>query len=358
MPTDVIMPALEMSQDEGTLVRWLKAEGDHVEKGEPLMEIETDKAMLEIEAPGSGTLCNITTQDGDEVPVGEVIAVLVKEGEEVPPLPQTARQEQRTEEKPSAASSSPTRADPGPDATAPRPVRASPKAKRLARQLGIDLATVIGSGPDGTIQVSDLEGSPDQQTAPSADPAEYTSVPIKGMRKVIAERMQASYRTAPHISLSLSVDTSLVQQRIEEAARGDGPSPKFTSILTEAVSTTLKEHPLLNAHLIDQEIRQFHDVHLGVAVALDEGLVVPVIRNADQKPVLQIQSELQDLAERARNRRLQPEEMKGSTFTISNLGMYGIEQFTAIINPPEVGILSVGAVVQTPVAQLASPQMP
>ena len=343
MATEVIMPALEMSQEQGVLVRWLKSEGEFVARGEPLMEIETDKAVMEIEASASGTLANVTAREGDEVPVGQGIAWLLGEGEAAPspaagaPRPQppstrpgTAR---RTRETKTRTRSSARRGR----------VRASPRARKMARKLGIDLASVTGSGPRGAILPRDLEAHAAASKAAVAEEQEYRVVPIKGTRRSIARRTIESYRNAPHISLSLSLDVTDLQARTT-------PQRRLTPCLLKAVAGALLKHSRLNAHLVEEEIREFPSVHLGVAVSLEDGLVVPVLRNVEQKGIEQIQTELADLAHRSRKRTLQPEEMKGSTFSVSNLGMYGIEQFTSILNPPEVGILSVGTVRPLPVA--------
>ena len=343
MATEVIMPALEMSQEQGVLVRWLKSEGEFVARGEPLMEIETDKAVMEIEASASGILSNVTAREGDEVPVGQGIAWLLNEGEAAPPPAVGASRPQRPSARPGTA-----RRERGTKTPARSParrgrVRATPRARKLARKLGIDLAAVTGTGPKGAILPRDLEA---HQTASKKDDAaesEYRAVPIKGTRRSIARRTSESYRNAPHITLSLSLDVTELQARTT-------PQRRLTPCLLKAVAEALLKHPRLNAHVVEEEIREFPSVHLGVAVSLDDGLVVPVLRNVERKEIERIQTELADLAHRSRKRTLQPEEMKGSTFSVSNLGMYGIEQFTSILNPPEVGILSVGTVRAVPVA--------
>ncbi len=355
MATEVIMPALEMSQETGLLVQWLKSEGESVDQGEPLMEIETDKAVMEIEASASGILSNVTAQPGDEVPVGQVIAWLLEEGEKPP-----ARRQGFTPKEPEQAGT-PAIDVPRVKVAGPKPsppqqgrVRASPKTRRMARELGIDLSGVVGSGPGGAILPGDLSGKAASPPAEGGDQGEYQVVAIKGTRRTVAQRTQKSYRTAPHIFLSLAIDVGelLGQPRGDREGPGGqaAPPPGLTSLLLKSVAESLLKHPRLNAHLVGEEIREFKSVHLGIAVALEEGLVVPVLRRAELKGAGEIQSELEDLATRARERRLQLEEMQGSTFTVSNLGMYGIHHFTSIVNLPEVGILSVGAVCQTPIA--------
>ena len=342
MATEVIMPALEMSQEQGVLVRWLKSEGEFVARGEPLMEIETDKAVMEIEAAGSGVLSNVTAQEGDEIPVGQGIAWLLSEGEAAPSPTAGAPGKQRPSTRPATA----RRARGTKTGTRTRSrrgrVRASPRARKMARKLGIDLATVTGSGPKGAILPRDLEAHEAASKKDAAAELEYRVIPIQGTRRSIARRTSDSYRNAPHISLSLALDVTDLQATTT-------PQRRLTPCLLKAVADALMKHPRLNAHLVEEEIREFRSVHLGVAVSLEDGLVVPVLRNVEQKGIERIQTELADLADRSRKRTLQPEEMKGSTFSVSNLGMYGIEQFTSILNPPEVGILSVGTVRSVPV---------
>lgn len=342
MATEVIMPALEMSQEQGVLVRWLKSEGEFVARGEPLMEIETDKAVMEIEAAASGILSNVIAREGDEIPVGQGIAWLLKEGEAAPSPAVRATRPQRPSTRPGTARREPHTKTPTRSPSRRGRVRASPRARKMARKLGIDLATVTGSGPKGAILPRDLEAHQAAARKDDAAELEYRVVPVKGTRRSIARRTQESYRNAPHISLSLSLDVTGLQARTT-------PQRRLTPCLLKAVADALLKHPRLNAHLVEEEIREFQPVHLGVAVSLEDGLVVPVVRNVERKGVERIQTELADLAERSRKRTLQPEEMKGSTFSVSNLGMYGIEQFTSILNPPEVGILSVGTVRPLPV---------
>ena len=342
MATEVIMPALEMSQEQGVLVRWFKSEGEFVARGEPLMEIETDKAVMEIEAAASGVLSNVTAREGDEIPVGQGIAWLLSEGEAAPSPAVGAPGKQRPSTRPATA----RRARGTKTGTRTRSrrgrVRASPRARKMARKLGIDLATVTGSGPKGAILPRDLEAHEAASKKDAATELEYRVIPIQGTRRSIARRTSDSYRNAPHISLSLSLDVTDLQARTT-------PQRRLTPCLLKAVADALMKHPRLNAHLVEEEIREFRAVHLGVAVSLEDGLVVPVLRNVEQKGIERIQTELADLADRSRKRTLQPDEMKGSTFSVSNLGMYGIEQFTSILNPPEVGILSVGTVRSVPV---------
>ncbi len=403
----VVMPALEMAQDTGTLLRWLKSEGEQVQRGEPLMEIETDKVTLEIESGGSGVLTQVSAGPGDEVPVGQVIALLLAEGEAaavaapaaVRPAPaKPASPASPVAAKPAAASRTPAAVAASPlarrlaaehgvdlselpatsgriskadvlawlqrEATAAdQRVLASPKARRLAAERGIELATLSGSGPQGAVLAGDVQAAaPEVAAAPAVIAADAAAaadevlrvVPLTGMRGAIAARTQASARTAPHISLTLSADMSealRLQQQLGPAVQAaSGHKLTLTTLLARAVAATLKTHSRLNAHLLKDEIREFRPVHLGVAVALADGLLVPVMRDCAAMGLAQLQASLQQLAQRARARTLTATELRGATFTLSNLGMYGIEHFSAIINPPEVAILSVGAVQQRVVA--------
>ena len=362
MTKEVVMPALEMAQDTGLLIRWLKNEGEQVNQGEPLMEIETDKAIMEIEAPATGILSKVTAKPGEEIPVGQVIALLV-------PSNKTSKKRQVLTQKDHSLSKEPLQKDSETPPTGspvqcdeksvksppenPSEILASPKARRLAREYGVDLSNISGSGPGGAILATDFLNP---QTAPDKMPPEeeYSVVPIRGMRKAIAERMQSSYKTAPHISLSLSINMNKLQElrhHFNETAKKPSRTPlKLTPILCKAIGLALLKFPRLNAQLVGNEIREFKSVNLAVAVSLEEGLLVPVIRGIENKGLPEIQSELKNLVKRAQQRLLKPKEMKNSTFTFSNLGMYDIEEFSSILNPPEVGILSTGMIKEKPIS--------
>lgn len=359
---EIVMPALEMAQEHGLLVRWLKAEGEFVQKGEPLMEIETDKALTEIESPDSGTLSQISAQPGDEVPVGRVIAVLLplSAGTTVPKTLDDADAQRTGSERAPGSEQEPRQVsqvaapDPVPMAegrASPRRILASPKARRLAAEANIDLNMVEGSGPGKAVLPEDVFRLSAQKSTLAVP--EYTAIAVKGMRRTIAEKLQRSAQEAPHIALSLSVDMCLARCQLQDwntsTQRSGQLALNTTSLICKALVASLLQHPRLNSHFLGDEIREYHAVHLGIAVALGDGLVVPVIRNAETKDLASVQSELADLTSRARSGRLQSHEMKASTFTLSNLGMFGVEQFTAILNPPEVGILSVGTILDTPV---------
>ena len=348
MAVEIVMPAVEMAQDSGILVRWLKAEGEFVKQGEPVMEIETDKTVFEFEAPGSGTLANVSAKEGDEIPVGQVVAVLLAEGESAPEG--AAAQSVASPEAVNPASTDGA-AQAQPQAVQPSVGKlplASPKARRLAAEAGISLASVRGSGPDGAVLAADVAGQGGAAAAPSVAEQEYEIIPLKGKRRIIAERMQQSAQAAPHISLSLSVDVGelrrLVERLSSQIESETGAPLKMTPVLAKVTAAALEKHPRLNAHFVDEEIHQYSAIHLGIAVALDDGLIVPVIRDVGGKKLTDVQVEMQDLLSRARSGRLRSDEIKGGTFTISNLGMFGVEQFTSIVNPPEICILSVGAI--------------
>jgi pyruvate dehydrogenase E2 component (dihydrolipoamide acetyltransferase) len=371
--TEVIMPKVDMVMDTGTFVEWLKQEGDRVEKGEPLFVILTDKANIEIEAPASGILAGVRAQPDDVIPVTEVIAYILEPGESLPAETEARPTTTVPAEVPSSAASvlelvSIEAARPGPGEGK---VRATPVARRLAAEFGIDLIEVPGRGPRGRIHKADVlafaERQPQAVVPPSVaaapvapvlhvplpDARKKEVVTLAGPRKIIADRMAYSAFTAPHITLSLWVDMSeaaRLRTRLLEPLRAKtGQRLSFTAILARAVATVLPRHPYLNASLHGEEIFLWDDVHLGVATSVEDYLIVPVIREAQAKNLEEIVAVLGDLVERARARRLTPAEMTGSTFTISNLGMFGIESFTAIVNPPESAILAVGRIVDTPV---------
>jgi pyruvate dehydrogenase E2 component (dihydrolipoamide acetyltransferase) len=301
---ELVMPAMEMDQDSATLLRWLKAEGDVVRKGEPVMEIETDKVTVEIEAPASGRLADVTAREGESVAVGTVVARILDADELEAP---------------------------------PGRVLASPKARRLAAEAGIDLATLAGQGP---IRAKDVA---------AGDAASSASTPLTGIRKRIADRLTASYREAPHIALRRTVDATRALAEVDRH-RAEGSTASLQAVIAGAVATTLRDHPQLNAHLVDGSIRTFAAVNLGVAVALDDGLIVPVVADAHKKAVPAVAAEIASLAERARAGALTPGEVRGGTFTLSNLGMFAVDDFTPILNPPEVAILAIGAVRRQPAA--------
>ena len=395
MATEVIMPKVDMVMETGTFVEWLKKEGDQVSKGDPLFIISTDKANIEIESPGNGVLAGLKAKINDVIPVTEIIAYLLAPGEGLPaaaapqPVVTAAMAAIAPVAVPPIAAAIPP--------TEPGKIRATPLARRLAEERGLDLTQIVGRGPRGRIQKADVlsyqkpqpvvpcpsepaaapstastmipaavpngNGSaPRTLQAPGIQPAAIPLpdarrkqvVPLAGPRKIIAERMAYSAFTAPHITLSLRVDMTeaiRLRERVLEPLKAQtGQRVSYTAILARAVATILPRHPYLNASLSEDNIILWEDVHLGIATSVGENLIVPVIREAQSRSLGQIVTALADLTERARNRRLTPSEMTGSTFTISNLGMFGIESFAAIINPPESAILAVGKMIDTPVA--------
>ncbi len=371
MAAEVIMPKVDMVMDTGTFVEWLKNEGDHVQKGEPLFVILTDKANIEIEAPTSGVLAGLRARPNDVIPVTEVIAYILEPGESLP-------SEAGTPAAAVAAAGAPTSAPPPEPVTAEATpaevetadgkIRATPAARRLAAELRIDLAWVSGSGAQGRIHKNDVLAFAEQrQPAVEAQPSVTVPVleiplpdarrrqvvPLTGPRKIIADRMAYSAFTAPHITLSLRVDMSeaaRLRERVQDPLQQKtGQRLSFTAIVARAVASVLPRYPYLNASLQDDKVILWDDIHIGIATSLEDYLIVPVIREAQTKSLEQMVTLLGEMVERAHARRLTPAEMSGSTFTISNLGMFGIESFTAIINPPESAILAVGKIVDTPV---------
>lgn len=361
MATEVIMPKVDMVMDTGTFVEWLKKEGEPVKKGEPLFVVLTDKANIEVEAPAAGILAGVTAKPDDVIPVSQVIAYILEPGETLP-APAVS---------PAAPAPGPEPVPPTPESPGPKPaprggkVRATPAARHLAAKLGVNLAQVAGTGPRGRIHKANVLAFADRPPAGSGEPPEPVHlllpdarqkqvVPLKGPRRVIARRLAHSAFTAPHIHLSLRVDmteaTRLRERVLAPLEQKTGRRVSVTAIIARAVAAVLPRHPYLNASLHGEEIILWEDVHLGIAAGVEDYLVVPVIRQAQTRNLEQLVTELGNLLGRARAKQLTPAEMSGSTFTISNLGMYGIESFTAIINPPETAILAAGKIVDTPVS--------
>ncbi len=381
MATKVHMEALSPTMEEGQVVRWLKAEGDPVEAGELLAEIETDKATMELVARGDGVLRAILLGEGRTAPVGDVIAVIAAEDEDVADLLQAASATPTTSSA-TAVEEAPVRPalptpTPGP-APPPSPpslqpgatqvsaaaertdgdrLRASPVARRLAREAGLRLEAVVGSGPRGRIVKRDIEAAlaTGATTAPAPSPAvsgeDFVDIPLTQIRKTIARRLVESLGPVPHFFLTIDVDmarASELRQQFNELELGARIS--FNDIVIKAAALALARHPECNAWWGGDHVRRHHRVHIGVAVAIDDGLITPIVRDAHARGIAEISNEVRELAALARAKRLAPEQYTGSTFSISNLGMFGIEQFTGVINPPEAGILAVGAVEERPVA--------
>ncbi|MGB9839408.1 dihydrolipoamide acetyltransferase family protein [Thermovenabulum sp.] len=389
MAFEVKMPKLGTTMTEGTIVRWLKKEGERVEKGEPLLEIQTDKVNLEEEAPESGILIKVFYSEGKVVPVGENIAVIVKEKEEYNPLQEgNEALSGKTEEIPLETHEileAPKESD-----NAIQKIKASPAAKRVARENGVDLKEVTPSGPEGRIVERDVISYLEKiKTTPVAKKIaeekgidlsdikkqegeritkedvlkkikedlslmeNVKRIPLSGPRKIIADKMKKSKIEAPHFYLTLSVDmTNAIKLREELSVKIEkltGVKLSLNDILIKSAGRALKEYPMLNSSIEDEFIIIKEDINIGLAVALEEGLVVPVIRNADKKGLSEISKESSELILKARSGKLLPDDYQGGTFTISNLGMFGIEEFKAVINLPESAILAVGKIVKTAV---------
>jgi pyruvate dehydrogenase E2 component (dihydrolipoamide acetyltransferase) len=367
MATNVIMPALELAQETGKLLRWIKASGDTVRKGEPIAEIETDKVTVEIEAPASGVLRDVTAQEGDVVPVGHTIAIIAAAGEAVPQRPGGAGPDGRVKASPLArkiaeqhgvdlarvktASGKIEKADvlafvesqsvgaPANGSPA-RLVAASPKARRLASERGVDLGSLKGSGPGGAVLTMDLPTGP--LTLPSAQRGEAGGVGT--VWRIMAERMTASWTTAPHFYLVREVNVARLVSWLEKARRQTGAHITYTDLLVKLVAATLVQHPRVNVSWKDGALERHGDVNIGLAVALEDGLVVPVLHKADTLGLKELAAKREDLVARAQAGKLRPADIQGGVFTISNLGMYGIDAFSAIVNPPQAAILAVGRI--------------
>ncbi|NCG32097.1 MAG: pyruvate dehydrogenase complex dihydrolipoamide acetyltransferase [Proteobacteria bacterium] len=376
MATKVYMEALSPTMEEGQLVQWLKAEGDEIRNGDVIAEIETDKATMELIARGDGILRKIFLDAGGVAEVGAVIGVIAPADEDTSgiqgargsasPAAEASAEPAVAAPAPAAAPVAPaaTPAPPAQEAVAPVAtsgrVKASPLAKRLAEEMGVDIARVSGSGPGGRIVKRDVEAAKSSGVAaPVAAPAtwasdgvEFEDIPVSQMRKTIAKRLVTSIGPVPTFYLTMDIDMGRVMEArksINGMLEKDGMKISINDIVLKATAAALRQHPNCNAQWHDGFIRRYNSVHLAVAVAIEDGLITPVVRNAHAKGLVQISTEVRELAGRAREKKLQAEEYTGSTFSISNLGMFGIHEFTAIINPPEAGILAVGGIEDTPV---------
>ncbi len=347
MAISVVMPALEMAQETGKLISWLKKEGESVVKGEPLLEIETDKAVMEIESPGEGVLAGIKVQAGAEVPVGQTIAWIVRPGETPPTDEVTATSGRKTTSPATtSASASTTTVTPASAVTqsATQPVKISPKARRLATERGVNLADLHGSGPGGEILAADILAAAEAKSSASATPAHSSST----ISRLMAERTTQSWTTVPHFFVVREVDASSLnaarQKLAAEIEQAGGAKLTHTDLLIALVARVLQKHSRLNASWIQESVQSNPDINIGVAMAVEDGVVAPVICNADKIKLSEIALQRRDLAERARSGKLRPADLTGGSFTISNLGMYGVDAFTAIIIPPQAAILAVGAI--------------
>ncbi len=339
MAISVVMPALEMAQETGKLISWRKKEGETVAKGEPLLEIETDKAVMEIESPGDGVLAGVKAQAGADVPVGQTIAWIVRPGE-TPPADEVQLTSGR---KTSAAASSPAAAS-ATVATQPASadIRISPKARRLATERGVDLGQVRGSGPGGEILASDILAAAESKASiPVVDKGSQIS-------RLMAERTTQSWTTVPHFFVVREVDAGALnetrQKLAPEIEKSRAVKLTHTDLLVALVARVLSKHPRMNASWTGDGVRANGDVNMGVAMAVNDGVVAPVIQQAHKTDLGEIAVQRRDLTERTRTGKLRPQDIAGGTFTISNLGMFGVDAFNAIISPPQAAILAVGRI--------------
>ena len=365
MATEIKLPRLGQGMEAGTIVRWLKSEGEQVEKGEPLYELDTDKVTQEVEADASGVLLKIAVQEG-EVPVGQTFAVIGDEGEQVAveaaPAPAASATDEQPQEEGSRAPARDEERERGRQATtdgapqiteAPEParadgrVKASPLARRIARERGIDLASLRGTGPEGRIVAEDVEraAAAPAVTAVAERTGEVERVPLTSLRKTIARRMTEAWQ-APAFQISMSADmTRAVELRERLLERtGEGVRPSYNDILIKVCASALMRHRDVNARFAGDAVELLPSADIGIAVAVPNGLIVPVLRAAEVKSIEQIAVESRELVTRTREGKLRQADLEGGSFTISNLGMYGVEQFVAVLNPPQAAILAVGAV--------------
>jgi pyruvate dehydrogenase E2 component (dihydrolipoamide acetyltransferase) len=344
MAISIVMPALEMAQESGKLVSWLKKEGENVAKGEPLLEIETDKAVMEVEAPGDGILAGINAQPGDVIPVGHTIAWLVRPGE-APPAGGAPTESARPIPSGPVAQAPVAVATPQPAGAA---LKISPKARRLAKEHGVDLARVHGSGPGGEILGTDILALVQAKT--EIAPAQLEIETPSAIARLMAERTAQSWTSVPHFFLVREVDAgALIAARdrlLPAIEKTKGIRPTHTDLLVALVSRVLLKHPRLNASWTGQGIRSNPEVNIAVAIAVQDAVVAPAIHQAASMDVGAIAVRRNELTERARAGRLHPSDISGATFTLSNLGMYGVDAFSAIISPPQAAILAVARIAE------------
>ena len=340
------MPKLGITMEEGKLVRWIKSKGDEVTEGEAILEIEAEKATVELEAPVSGVLREIVVEEDQTVPVGALLGIITAADEEIGEVP-GARGEAVQTEKPEGTELetvvSKKLGFAGEVTTGA--IKASPAARRLAKEKGVDLSRLQGTGPGGRIVAEDVLQAAESVARPQGGVAIKEVRPLTAMRRVIAERMSQSKRAIPHFYVSVDADmTDVMKIRADWQERSAGPVPSINDFVLWACAQSLKEFALLNSAHSEQGLQVFSDINIGVAVAVQEGLVVPVIRNADRLPLSQLAQKSQQLLQKTQQGKLIPLDYEGGTFTVSNLGMFGVDSFTAIINPPQCAILAVGRV--------------
>jgi len=351
MAVAIIFPKLDEAMRSGRIVRWIKNEGDWVKKGEPILEIESEKTAFEIEAEASGILSKVMAKAGDEVTVGATIAFILQPGEEVPEVPEPVivrAKEEKPDKEPKVAREA-------------GPIKSSPLARNIAKEHNIDLSMVTGTGPGGRITKEDVLQAVGEGKTVAAPPAreepelaEEEVVPLSSMREVIAQRMMESFQT-PHFYLSAEVDTQELRKTrnrlIPIIESKTGIRLTLTDLIIKMAAKALEDNPSLNCSYVDGAVKLFKRIDIGLVTAVEGGLVVPVIRRADKKSLAEIAQARAELVQKARERTLSKEEMKGSTFTISNMGMFEIDQFSAILQPPEAAILAVGRIADKPVVQ-------
>jgi pyruvate dehydrogenase E2 component (dihydrolipoamide acetyltransferase) len=394
---EIFMPKMGDAMTEGKVVRWYKQPGDAVKKGEPVLEIETDKVNLDLESEEDGVLDEIQVQEGQMAPVGATLATTKSNGAGAAKRPasggedgkkkprpenveeEAAPQAKQQDSRPKPPAQPPQQQQPPaqqqrthlravetpPPSSGAKGVRSSPLARKMAREMGVDLGSIQGSGPNGRIVAADIQGAgkgggkpqikeaPTQRRQPSETPAaplEEKTIPLSAMRRTIAKRLVESIGPIPHFYLTIDADVTNLLALRTQLNEIEQVKSSVNDFMVRAAALALRQHPNVNASFAGDAIQQHGEIHIGIAVATPEGLITPVIRNADTKSIPEIAAAVRDLAERAKNRRLRPDEYQGSTLTISNLGMFGIDEFTAIINPPNSAILAVGVAGPHPVA--------
>jgi pyruvate dehydrogenase E2 component (dihydrolipoamide acetyltransferase) len=355
MAVSVVMPALELAQETGKILSWIKKEGDSITKGEPLVEIETDKITFEVEAPADGVLAGVRSKEGEDVPVGKTIAWIVAAGEEPPAEAESAvaaamvEQARHAAEPPRAASATVAPEAPG-SSTPASSAKASPKAKRLAKELGVDLSTIRGTGPDGSITSDDVEAAAKApaKAAPSAPAAPEAAPALSAIARLMAERTTQSWTTAPHFFLVREVDAgTLVEARDQLGPvieRERAVKLTHTDLLVALIARVLAKHPKMNASWVGDRVQLNPAVNISIAMAVADGVVGAVVPTAATASLGEIAALRRELTDRARGGKLRPQDITGGTFTISNLGMYGIDAFSAIITAPQAAVLAVGRI--------------
>ena len=355
MAKKVIMPKLGLTMEEGVINKWLVKEGDRVSRGDVLFAVATDKVNMEVESPAEGVVLKILYPEGATVPITDTVAYIGKEGEAIPE--EEKKPEEKVETKEEVRVEQEEKKEEVPPSLEVERIRVSPLARRLAEEHGIDLSRIQGSGPGGRIVKEDVEKAIEEKEKKLVieevkTPIEKERVPLSRMRKIIAQRLTESYQSTPHFFLHQEIYAEeLVKMRekiLPLVEKETGLRVSYTDILVKMVAKALEKFPLFRAHLVGEEIEISPEVNVGVAVALEEGLIVPVVKRANQKGISQITQEINTLAQKAKSNQLTPEEISGGVFTVSNLGMWGVDSFTAIINPPEAAILACGAIRKKP----------